>query len=80
MGLFYDIFFLYELTANSFGRNWTIQMLIHLISQFVGSSPMLSSHNACECPSVSVGKFENPAGNSSVAGGIFVLLNLRHGL
>ena len=34
-----------ELTVNSFGRDWTIQMLIQLRSQFGGSSPMLSSHN-----------------------------------
>ena len=35
-----------ELTANSFDRNWTIQMLFQLSSSFVGRSPMLSSHNA----------------------------------
>ena len=35
-----------ELTANIFGRNWTIQMLIQLIRRFDISSPMLSSHNA----------------------------------
>ena len=35
-----------ELTANSFGRNWTIQMLTQLSSHFGCSSPMLSSHIA----------------------------------
>ena len=38
-----------EFTANSFGRNWTIEMLIRLISHFGGSSSMLSSHNAFQC-------------------------------
>ena len=35
-----------ELTENSFGRNYTNQMLIQLRSHFGGSSPLLSSHNA----------------------------------
>ena len=35
-----------KFTANSFCRNWTIQMLIQLSSHFGGSSPMISSHNA----------------------------------
>ena len=35
-----------ELAANSFGRNWTIQILIQLGSHFGGSSLMLSSHDA----------------------------------
>ena len=29
-----------RITANSFDRNWTIQMLIQLSSHFGGSSPM----------------------------------------
>ena len=35
-----------ELPAKSFGRNWTIQMLIQLGSHFGGGSLMFSSHNA----------------------------------
>ena len=35
-----------EHTANSFSKNWIIQMLIQLGSHFGGSSPMVSSHNA----------------------------------
>ena len=37
-----------ELTANSFGRDWTVQMLMQPSSHFGGSNPMLSSHNGCD--------------------------------
>ena len=35
-----------ELTANRFGQNWTVQMLIQLSSHHSGSSPMFSYLNA----------------------------------
>ena len=38
-----------ELTANRFGRNWTIQILIQLNSHIGGSRPVLSLHNAFQC-------------------------------
>ena len=45
-GSFYMISGFIEITVHSFGRKWTIQMLIQLSSDFGGSSSMLSSHNA----------------------------------
>ena len=59
-----------ELMANSFVRNWTIQMRIQLSSYFGGSGPMFSSNKSFfYCTSGSVGKFRSPAGITSHAGG-----------
>ena len=64
-----------KFTANFFGRNWTIEMLIQLKSHFRGSSPMLSSRNAffnevCRC------KFRSqPESRTSVVGHFPCFLN-----
>ena len=63
----------------SVDRKWTIRMLIQLNGHFGGSSSILSSQNAFQCSSVSVGEFGSLAEITLFAGGFSVLLEFRYG-